>query len=100
MSDNAYSDNSENRATQPPPPATPYLHPRQILSRFPTVTATPEIVAAIRNGRSVNLPDFSDAPLVKVFANQQLLIAVMQRVAGTLFQSKVVLYGNNESLPL
>jgi tRNA pseudouridine55 synthase len=79
---------------------SPYLHPRQILTHFPSVTAAPELVTAIRNGRSVNLPEFSDAPLVKVFANQQLLLAVMQRIAGTLFQPKVVLYGSNEPLPL
>ena len=99
MSDNEYSDNSKTGAFQPTP-ITPYLHPRQILTAFPSVTATPEVVTAIRNGRSVNLPDYSDAPLVKVFANQQLLIAVMHRIAGTLFQSKAVLYGNNEPLPL
>lgn len=83
-----------------PASASPYLHPRQILTHFPSVTAAPELVTAIRNGRSVNLPEFSDAPLVKVFANQQLLLAVMQRIAGTLFQPKVVLYGSNEPLPL
>jgi tRNA pseudouridine55 synthase len=99
MSDNEYSDKSTISLSQPTPP-TPYLHPRQILTSFPSVTATPETVAAIRNGRSVNLPDYSDAPLVKVFANQQLLIAIMHRIAGTLFQSKSVLYGNNETLPI
>jgi tRNA pseudouridine55 synthase len=80
-------------------PASPYLHPRQILKDFPSVTAPEQTVAAIRNGRSVNLPEFSDAPLVKVFASQSLLLAVMQRVAGTLFQPRVVLYGSNEPLP-
>jgi len=83
----------------PPQIDSPYLHPRQILSSFPSVTATPEVVAAIRNGRSVNLPEFSSAPLVKVFANQQLLIAVMHRIAGTLFQPRVVFFSGNESLP-
>jgi hypothetical protein len=38
--------------------------------------------------------------LVKVFANQQLLVAVVQRIAGTLFQPRVVLFGSNEPLPL
>jgi len=98
MSDNAYSDNSEIISAQNL--ATPYLHPRQMLRHFPSVIASPEVVTAIRNGRSVNLPEFSDAPLVKVFANQQLLLAVMKRIAGTLFQPKVVLYGSNEPLPL
>jgi tRNA pseudouridine55 synthase len=80
-------------------PASPYLHPRYILPEFPSLTALPQVVAAIRNGRSVNLPEFSDAPLVKVFANQSLLIAVAQRIAGTLFQPRVVLFGSNEPLP-
>jgi len=97
-SDNAYSDKLTNGAIQSL--ATPYLHPRQILCSFPSVTASPEVITAVRNGRSVNLPEFSDAPLVKVFANQQLLLAIMHRVAGTLFQPKVVLYGSNEPLPV
>jgi len=97
-SDNAYSVKLASVVTEAP--VTPYLHPRQVLCRFPSVTASPEIVAAIRNGRSVNLPDFSDAPFVKVFASQQLLLAVMHRIAGTLFQPKVVLYGSNEPLPV
>lgn len=82
------------------PLPSPYLHPRQILTHFPSVTASPQSVAAIRNGRSINLPEFSDAPLVKVFGDQQLLIAVVQRIAGTLFQPRVVLFGSNEPLPL
>jgi tRNA pseudouridine55 synthase len=81
-------------------PQSPYLHPRQILCHFPSVTASAQTVAAIRNGRSINLPEFSDAPLVKVFANQQLLLAVMERIAGTFFRPRVVLFGNNESLPV
>ena len=103
MSDNEYSDKltiDPNQLAAPVQPGSPYLHPRQILTRFPSVTVTAEAVAAIRNGRSVNLPEFSDAPLVKVFANQYLLIAVMQRIAATLFRPRVVLYGSNESLPL
>jgi tRNA pseudouridine55 synthase len=79
--------------------SSPYLHPRQILNGFPSVTGSPQAVAAIRNGRSVNLPDFSLAPMVKVFADQQLLVAVVQRIAGTLFQPRVVLFGSNEPLP-
>jgi len=34
-----------------------------------------------------------------VFANRDLLLAVAQRIAGTLFQPKIVLYGSNEPLP-
>jgi tRNA pseudouridine55 synthase len=96
--------NRENPPVNPPDAApvysSPYLHPRQILQGFPSVTALPQAVAAIRNGRSINLPEFSQAPLVKVFADQQLLVAVVQRIAGTLFQPRVVLFGSNEPLPL
>ena len=95
---------SEKPDTIPPPVmpglSSPYLHPRQILNGFPSITGSPQAVAAIRNGRSINLPEFSQAPLVKVFADQQLLIAVVQRIAGTLFQPRVVLFGSNEPLPL
>ena len=107
-SDNAYSVKLAHGPVSPPPNPQqeallrpcPYLHPRQILAGFPSVTASPPCIAAIRNGRSVNLPEFSDAPLVKVFAGQSLLLAVVQRIAGTLFQPRVVLFGSNEPLPL
>lgn len=91
---------SGSKANSSPTIISPYLHPRQILLKFPSVTATPEAVAAIRNGRAVNLPEFSDEPLVKVFADQRLLIAVVRRLAGTLFQPQVVLFGSNEPMPL
>jgi tRNA pseudouridine55 synthase len=92
-------DNATSTITTKVACSSPYLHPRQILNRFPSVTASPQVIAAIRNGRSINLPEFSDAPLVKVFADQQLLVAVAQRIAGTLFQPRVVLFGSNEPLP-
>ena len=103
-SDNEYSVNfakvDVDTAAEGPARPSPYLHPRRILSSFPAVTASAQCIAAIRNGRSINLPEFSDAPLVKVFAGQQLLVAVVQRIAGTLFQPRVVLFGSNEPLPL
>lgn len=67
------------------------IHPRQILPQLPCVTADEQAIAYIRNGRSVNLPEFSSAPMVKVFANQRDLIALATRVAGTLFHPKIVL---------
>ncbi len=67
-----------------------FIHPRRILPQLPCVTANEEMTARIRNGRSVNLPEYSDAPLVKVFAGQRDLIAVATRVAGTLFRPKIV----------
>jgi len=42
----------------------------------------------------------SDAPFVKVYMSQRQLLAVCQRIAGTLFRPKVVLYGSNEALPV
>jgi tRNA pseudouridine55 synthase len=67
------------------------LHPRLVLPEFPAVTASPESAAKIRHGGAVNLPEFSKAPIVRVFAGQRELLAIAKRVAGTLFQPKVVL---------
>ena len=39
----------------------------------------------------MNLPELSKAPMVRVFASQRELLAIAKRVAGTLFQPKVVL---------
>jgi tRNA pseudouridine55 synthase len=39
----------------------------------------------------VNLPEYSDAALVKIFTGQRELVAIGKRVAGTLFQPAVVL---------
>jgi tRNA pseudouridine55 synthase len=67
-----------------------FIHPRRILPQFPCVTANDEMIARIRNGRTVNLPELSTAPRVKVFAGQSDLIAIATRVAGTLFHPKIV----------
>jgi tRNA pseudouridine55 synthase len=68
-----------------------FIHPRQLLPQLPSVTADEPTAARIRSGRSINLPDFSRAPQVKVFAGQSTLIAIATRVAGTLFHPKIVL---------
>jgi tRNA pseudouridine55 synthase len=68
-----------------------FVHPRRLLPVFPAVTATDETAAMIRAGRAVNLPEMSRAPQVKVFHGQNQLIAIAQRVAGTLFHPKIVL---------
>ena len=68
-----------------------FVHPRQILPALPAVTATDEMVARIRHGRPVNLPELSRAREVKVFYGQRELIAITTRVAGTLFHPKIVL---------
>jgi tRNA pseudouridine55 synthase len=67
-----------------------FVHPRKLLSQFPSVTATDENAALIRAGRAVNLPELSRAPLVKVFRGQNELIAIATRVAGTLFHAGIV----------
>ena len=67
------------------------LHPRQILPAIPSVTVSQETAGLIANGRAVNLPEFTTARQVKVFLGQQELIAIASRIAGTLFQPKVVL---------
>lgn len=66
-------------------------HPRTLLPEMPTVTADETTASRMRNGMQVNLPEFSAAPLVKVFRGQRELVAIGRRVAGTLFQPMVVL---------
>lgn len=67
------------------------MHPRRILPEMPAVTASDEQVAKIRTGQAVNLPELSRARYVKVFRGQAELIAIVSRVAGTLFHPQVVL---------
>ena len=67
------------------------VHPRKLLPEMPSVAATDENAAWIRNGRAVNLPEMSSARLVKVFIGQREMIAIAQRIAGTLFHPKVVM---------
>ena len=66
-------------------------HPRTLLPELPSVTADAITAGWLRNGMAVNLPEFSTAPMVKVFASQQDLVAIAKRVAGTLFQPNVVI---------
>ncbi|MGB7586578.1 MAG: tRNA pseudouridine(55) synthase TruB [Terriglobales bacterium] len=73
-----------------------FVHPRKILPHFPSVTANEDMAAHIRSGRTVNLPEFSQARQVKVFCSQRELIAIATRVAGTLFHPHIVLVGNKE----
>ena len=85
-----------------PPPATHstephpwqlkalFIHPRQLLPQFPSVTADEPTAARIRSGRPINLPELSRARQVKVFASQTQLLAIATRVAGTLFHPKIV----------
>jgi tRNA pseudouridine55 synthase len=66
-------------------------HPRTILPEMPSVTVDEQTAGKIRNGMQVNLPEFSDAGLVKVFISPTEMLAVMRRVAGTLMQPIVVM---------
>jgi tRNA pseudouridine55 synthase len=70
-----------------------FIHPRKLLPQFPCVTANEEMAVRIRSGRAVNLPELSQARLVKVFTGQRELIAIATRVAGTLFHARIVLAG-------
>lgn len=67
------------------------IHPRNLLPEMPSVTGDPVALGRMRNGGQANLPEFSGAPLVKVFANQRDLVGVAKRVAGTLFQPVAVM---------
>lgn len=66
-------------------------HPRTLLPEMPCVTVDEQVAGRLRNGMAVNLPDFSSAPMVKVFAGPADLLALVRRVAGTLMQPVVVL---------
>jgi tRNA pseudouridine55 synthase len=67
------------------------IHTRKLLPEFPSVTANQEMAARIRHGQTVNLPELSQARLVKVFEGQRELLAIATRIAGTLFHAKIVL---------
>jgi tRNA pseudouridine55 synthase len=58
---------------------------------MPSVTGDPFALGRLRNGAQANLPEFSKASMVKVFADQRELVGIAKRVAGTLFQPMVVM---------
>jgi len=80
----------DNLASSPRTVRDFFVHPRQLLPQFPSVTADEPTAARIRSGRSINLPDVSRARQVKVFHGQTELIAIASRIAGTLFHPKIV----------
>lgn len=67
------------------------LHPRSLLPEMPSVTGDAFSLGRMRNGAQANLPEFSQAQLVKVFAGQRELVGIAKRIAGTLFQPVVVM---------
>lgn len=62
------------------------VHPRALLPEMPSVGADAYTLGRLRNGAQANLPEFTEAPLVKVFSGQRELAGIARRVAGTLFQ--------------
>jgi tRNA pseudouridine55 synthase len=66
-------------------------HPRTLLVEMPSVTVDEQTAGRIRNGMQVNVPEFSAAQMVKVFAGPRELLCVAKRVAGTLVQPSVVM---------
>jgi tRNA pseudouridine55 synthase len=67
------------------------VHPRALLPEMPAVTGDEIALGRLRNGAQANLPEFSGAAMVKVFAGQRELVGIAKRVAGTLFQPVVVM---------
>jgi tRNA pseudouridine55 synthase len=67
------------------------IHPRSLLPEMPAVTGDGLALGRLRNGSQANLPEFSAAPLVKVFAAPRELVGIARRVAGTLFQPVLVM---------
>ncbi len=66
-------------------------HPRMLLPEMPSVTVDEQTAGRIRNGMQVNVPEFSQAPLVKIFTAPRELLAIGKRIAGTLVQPIVVM---------
>jgi tRNA pseudouridine55 synthase len=67
------------------------VHPRLLLPEMPSVTGDASALGRLRNGAQANLPEFSRAAMVKVFAGQTELVGIAKRIAGTLFQPVVVM---------
>jgi tRNA pseudouridine55 synthase len=66
-------------------------HPRTLLPELPAVTVDDQIAGRLRNGMQVNLPEYSSAPLIRVFTSPTELIGIARRIAGTLVQPHVMI---------
>ena len=66
-------------------------HPRTLLPELPSVTVDEQSAGRLRNGMQVNLPEYSQASLVKVFTSPTELLGIARRVAGTLMQPHVII---------
>lgn len=66
-------------------------HPRCVLPQMPAVTVDENTASRLKNGMPCNLPEYSNAPFIKIFTDQRELFAIGRRVAGTLTQPMAVL---------
>ena len=66
-------------------------HPRTLLPELPSAMVDEGTAGKLRNGMQVNVPEFSTAPVVKVFSGPRDLLCIARRIAGTLVQPSVVL---------
>jgi tRNA pseudouridine55 synthase len=67
------------------------VHPRSFLTEMPAVTGDEFALGRLRNGAQANLPELSEARLVRVFRDQRELVGIARRIAGTLFQPVVIM---------
>jgi tRNA pseudouridine55 synthase len=82
-------------AANTPSPETTFAdllpHPRTLLPEMPSVTVDEQNAGRLRNGMQVNLPEYGQASLVKVFTSPTELLGIARRVAGTLMQPHVII---------
>ena len=62
-----------------------------LLPEIPSVTVDEQTAGKLRNGMQVNVPDFSQSSMVKIFISPVDLLAIGRRIAGTLVQPIVVI---------
>jgi tRNA pseudouridine55 synthase len=67
------------------------LRGARVLPDFPMVRVDAGKQERLRNGMQMNLPDFSDAPLIRIFSEEGEIVAIGKRLAGTLFAPQTVL---------
>jgi len=67
------------------------VHPRRMLDHMPAVTVDEHTAGRLRNGMQANLPEFSAAPMLRIFTGPAELFGIGRRIAGTLVQPVVVL---------
>jgi len=67
------------------------VSPQRMLTEYPSVVVTDDGASKVRHGNAINLPVFSPADMVRVFSHEGELMAIASKVAGTLYQPKVVL---------